>query len=165
MPVLHGLWKTLQTQTVAYNPLISHLWVLRCYNHFRPNPSLDVGATAFAGQGIRFQAFMLSERAGMAGTMALALSFCAPFTPFRLSLALLSSHSLVSSLYLYNCSYPLHSLGFVAYFYPLLVQPLLSLFHSFDEWISGAKDTAVTETVGTGRAFVFRRRGWDTSQE
>lgn len=33
----------------------------------------------------------------MAGTMASALSVCAPF---RLSLALLSSHSLVSSLYL-----------------------------------------------------------------
>lgn len=78
--------------TVAYNPFISHLSVLRVYSHFRPSPSL-VGAAVFAQQGIMFRAYILSEKAEMAGTMALALFL---YLPFRRSLAFLFSHSLVS---------------------------------------------------------------------
>lgn len=108
-----GLGPWILENAVAYNPFIFHLSVLKFYSHFRPNPSLDVGATAFAGQGLMFRAYTLSETAGMAGTMALALSL---YLPFRRSLAFLFSHSLVSSLNLYNCSYPFHSVGFIACF-------------------------------------------------
>lgn len=45
-----GLGPWILENAVANDPFISHVSVLRFYSHFRPNPSLDVGATAFAGQ-------------------------------------------------------------------------------------------------------------------